>query len=115
MRRKTYRTVVMYRHYFGDFYSGLNKRARLKVDWTIQLIETTERVPSKFLKYLVSTDGLYEMRVLVGRDAIRIFCFFDHNRLIVLINFFEKKKQKTPRRELERALRIKREYYDEEK
>lgn len=96
-----------------DFYSSLSEKARLKIDWTLQLIETTERVPAKFLKSMSGTDGLYEIRVLIGKDAHRIFCFFDDGKLVVLINGFIKKSQKTPRREIERAVRLRKQYYDE--
>ena len=113
MSRDVYREVVFYRSYFLDFYSSLSAKARLKVDWTLQLIETTERVPSKFLKSMTGSKGLYEIRVLVGKDALRIFCFFDEGKLVVLINGFIKKSQKTPRQELERAGRLRKQYYDE--
>lgn len=113
MSRDVYREVVFYRSYFLDFYSSLSDKARLKVDWTLQLIETTERVPSKFLKSMTGSEGLYKIRVLVGTDALRIFCFFDEGKLVVLINGFNKKTQKTPRQELERAVRLRKQYYDE--
>jgi len=59
------------------------------------------------------TDGLYEVRVQLGNNIFRIFCFFDKSRLIVLANGFQKKKQKTPRSEIEKALKIKKEYETE--
>ncbi len=60
-----------------------------------------------------STDGLYEIRVQSGSNIFRIFCFFDKNNLIVIENGFQKKTQKTPPNEIERALKIKKEYYEE--
>jgi len=62
---------------------------------------------------LESTDGLYEIRVQNGSDIFRIFCFFDNNNLVVVGHGFQKKTQKTPDKELERAAKIKREYYEE--
>lgn len=115
MSRLVYREVVFYKNYFLDFYSSLSGKARLKVDWTLQLIETTERVPLKFLKSMTGTEGLYEIRVLFGKDALRIFCFFDEGKLVVLINGFVKKSKKTPRQELKRAKRLRKQYYDENK
>lgn len=58
------------------------------------------------------TDGLYEIRVQFGSDIFRIFCFFDEGKLIVLANGFQKKTQKTPKSEIEKALKIKHEYYE---
>jgi len=59
------------------------------------------------------TDGLYEVRVQQGKDIFRIFCFFDQGQLVVLANGFQKKTQKTPKSEIERALKIKEEYENE--
>ena len=69
-------------------------------------------VPERFFKHLEGTDGIYEMRVKVGSDIYRIFCFFDQGQLIILLNGFQKKKDKTPRQEIIRAERLKKEYYD---
>ena len=43
------------------------------------------------------------------------FCFFDKGKLIVLANGFQKKEQKTPKKEIEKALKIKKEYENENK
>ena len=60
-------------------------------------------------------DGLYEIRVKLASDIFRIFCFFDEEKLIVLANGFQKKTQRTPKQEIERALKIKKEYEVEKK
>ena len=70
------------------------------------LVEDVERVPERYLKYLANTDALYEIRVQLGGDIFRIFCFFDQGQLIVLANGFQKKTQKTPKKEIEMALKI---------
>lgn len=77
------------------------------------MLEALPRVPETYLKHIESTDGLYEIRVQQGSDIFRIFCFFDQEKLIVIINGFQKKTEKTPRREIELALRIKAEYEKE--
>jgi phage-related protein len=74
------------------------------------LIEELERVPETYLKHLTGTDGLYEIRVKYSSDIYRIFCFFDKGKLIVLANGFQKKTQKTPKKEIKMALKIKDEY-----
>ena len=58
-------------------------------------------------------DGLYEVRVKLASDIFRIFCFFDHEKLIVLANGFQKKTQKTPKKEIKLAEKIKKEYFNE--
>lgn len=74
------------------------------------VIETVEKIPSEYFKHMEGTDGLYEIRVQFGNDIFRIFCFFDEGKLVVLTNGFQKKQQKTPKKEIERALKIKEEY-----
>jgi len=59
-----------------------------------------------------NTDGLYEIRVEYGSNIYRIFCCFDEGRIVVLFNAFQKKTHKTPQKEIEKALRLKREYFE---
>ena len=77
------------------------------------MIEAVPRVPETYPKHMESTDGLYEIRVQQGSDIYRIFCFFDHGKLVVLANGFQKKTQQTPKKEIEMALKIKAEYESE--
>lgn len=77
------------------------------------MIEDLHRVPETYLKHIENTDGLYEIRVQFGSDIYRIFCFFDQGQLVVLANGFQKKTQKTPKKEIEMALKIKQEYESE--
>ena len=86
-----------------------------KIIWTFDLIEELPRVPETFLKHIENTDGLYEIRIQVGSNIYRIFCFFDRGQLVVLANGFQKKDQKTPRKEIEKALKIKEEYENEKR
>jgi len=108
-----YRTVIFYKDYFEKFFLKQRKKVKDKIVWTIELVEDLEIVPERYLKHIESTTGLYEMRVRVGRDSIRIFCFFDRDKLVILINGFQKKTQKIPQREIEKALKIMEEYKDE--
>jgi len=51
-----------------------------------------------------------------GNSAtFRIFSFFDKGNLVVLGNAFQKKSQKTPKQELEKAIKIMEEYKNENK
>jgi len=82
-----------------------------KIFKIIEAIETLERVPSNYLKFLVGTDGLYEARIQLGSNIWRVFCFFDNDKLVILLNGFQKKTQKTPKNQIEKALRLMTEYY----
>ena len=86
-----------------------------KITWTFNLIEDLPRVPEIYLKHIENTEGLYEIRVQQGSDIYRIFCFFDQGQLVVIVNGFQKKSQKTPKQEIEMALKIKEEYENEKK
>jgi phage-related protein len=69
--------------------------------------------PGKIFKHITGIKGLYEIRVEVGSNIYRIFSFFDKGNLVVLENAFQKKTQKTPKQELERAIKIMEEYFNE--
>jgi phage-related protein len=79
------------------------------------LIQVTSQIPEKYFKHLEGTVGLFEIRVEVSGNIFRIFCFFDKGNLVVLGNGFQKKTQKTPKKEIEKALRIMEEYKNEKK
>lgn len=110
-----FRTVVLYKNYFVDFLAGQRQKVKDKIVWTLRLIEELPRVPETYLKSLEETDGLFEIRIKQGSDIFRIFCFFDEGKLIILMNGFTKKTPKTPKQEIEKALKIKKEYYAEKK
>ena len=113
MSKNQIREVVFYKDYYLKFYRTLDKKTRLKLDWTIQLIETQKQVPIKYFKYLTDTDGLYEIRVEMQSNIYRVFSFFDEGKLVIAINGFQKKTQRTPKKEIKIAERIKREYFNE--
>ncbi len=106
------RILFFYKHYFDDFYQDLSCKVQQKILWTFRIIEDLDRVPENYLKHLDNTDGLYEIRIQVGSNIYRIFCFFDSNNLVVVGHGFQKKSQKTPNKEIERAIKIKNEYYE---
>lgn len=110
-----YRKVTFYKNYFQDFFDKQTKKVKAKIVWTFGLVEDLQRVPETYLKHIENTDGLYEIRVQFGSDIFRVFCFFDQGQLVVLANGFQKKTQKTPKKEIERALKIKAEYENEYK
>ncbi len=107
------RQVVAYKRYFLDFYEAQEETVQRKIEWTLNLIRITRQVPKKYLQHRETTKGLYEIRVEVGNNIFRIFSFFDTGNLIVLANGFQKKSQKTPEQEIDKALKIKKEYENE--
>jgi len=109
------RIAIFYKDYFERFFIEQSEKVKAKIIWTIELIEELERIPEAYLKHIESTDGLYEIRIKIGSDIFRIFCFFDKGKLIILANGFQKKTQKTPKKEIERALKIMEEYKNENK
>ncbi len=109
------RELFFYKEYFKEFYKQQTWKVQKKILWTFQIIENLDRIPEIYFKHLENTDALYEIRVQVGNDIFRIFCFFDINNLIIIGHGFQKKTQKTPLKEIERAEKIKKEYYEEKK
>ena len=87
------RQIIFYGNYFKSFYDEQSQDVQEKIDFVLDLISNIERVPSKFLKYLEDTDGIYEIRVQLKSNIYRIFCFFDENKLVVLLNGFQKKRR----------------------
>lgn len=110
---ETIRTIIAYKDYFRDFLRSLSPKIRQKVSNIFDIIETVEIVPSRHLRHIEGTDGLYEIRVQFGSDILRVFCFFDTGKLVILLTGFIKKTQKTPKREIDRAVRLMKEYYKE--
>ena len=98
------RNVRIYKDFFTEFYK--------KIDWTILLIQTIKIVPEKYLKHLTNSEGLWEIRVSASNGIFRIFCFFDKGNLIILLTGFQKKDRKTPKSEIKRAEKLKKEYYE---
>lgn len=109
-KKQKYRTIIFYKNYFEEFFVKQRDKVKNKIIWTFDLIEELQRVPETYLKHIENTDGLFEIRVQSGSDIFRIFCFFDQGQLVILANGFQKKTQKTPKQEIEKALRIKEEY-----
>ena len=107
------RTTYVYGNEFWGFYYSQKPEVQNKIDWTIGLVRSLRMIPEKFFKHLEGTDGLFEIRVKVSSDIFRIFCFFDEGNLVILLNGFQKKTDKTPKNEIEKAERLKQRYYED--
>ena len=113
MRRK----VIAYGQYYKDFLATLTEKEIQKVKYVLSLLGTEDRLPIKFIK--VIRDGLYELRISYNGNIYRIFFIFGNSFITepdnVLFNGFHKKTQKTPSSEIDKALKIKEEYYEYKK
>jgi phage-related protein len=113
-RKEGIRTVIIYGDFFWTFYNKQTAKVKLRIDWTIGLVEDLPVIPEKYFKHLTGTD-LYEIRVSSGNNIFRILCFFDAGKLVILLNGFQKKTQKSPMSEIDRAIQLKKQYYEDKK
>lgn len=107
------RKVILYKRYFLDFFDSQEEKVKSKIEYTLDLIRFEKYVPTKFLKHLENTNGIYEVRIITTFKNIRILCFFDQGELVVLVNCFLKKTQKVPKKEIKFAKKLKKEYLKE--
>ncbi len=111
----TQRHIIFYGHYFTDFYFEQPEKVQVKIEYVFKILRTVQNVPKKFLDHITETDGLYEIRIEFESNIYRIFCCFDKGSLVVLFNGFQKKSQKTPKSEIDLALKLKDEYFNSKK
>lgn len=113
MADKFIRNIFYYRDYYLDFFNKQKPEVKKKFNWTLQLVATLDRVPENYFKHITGSTGLFEIRVEVGSDIFRVFSFFDKGQLVILVNGFQKKTQKTPKSEIDLAEKLKKQYFDE--
>ena len=107
------RQIIYFRDYFLDFFDQQTEKVKEKIDHVLFVVTVADRIPQKFFQHLEGTNGLYEIRVEFQGNIYRILCCFDEGQVIVLFNGFQKKSQKTPSVELDKAVKIMNEYFDE--
>ena len=105
------RKIRVYKRYFLDFIEQLSEGERRKIDYGLQLLKTQEWLSTKFVKLI--REGLFELRTEFNGNIYRVFFIFDDGQIVVLFNGFQKKTQKTPSTEIEKALKLKEQYYAE--
>jgi len=108
-----YRQIIYFKDYFFDFFEQQTEKVKEKIDHVLFVVTVANRIPQKFFQHLEGTNGLYEIRVEFQGNIYRIFCCFDEGQVVILFNGFQKKTQKTPSGELEKAVKIMNEYFDE--
>ncbi len=104
------RKIIFYGNHFIEFYLKQDLKVKEKIKYVLELIKQVDRVPKKFLDHITGTNGLYEIRIEYKSNIYRIFCCFDEGQLVVLFNGFQKKSQKTPPKEIDKALKLMNEY-----
>lgn len=105
------REVVFYKHYFNEFYLAQTEKVRKKMVQTLIWLQTIDVLPVSILRSIKGKKGLYEIRIEFGGDIFRVFCCFDKQAIVVLFNGFQKKSNKTPNKEIEKAERLMKEYF----
>ena len=103
------RQILYYKNYFIEFFLSLEDGAKKKVAYVLDMIKTQERLNSNFVKSI--RDGIYELRASHNGNIYRAFFILDEGNIVMLFNGFQKKTQKTPNNEIEKALKLKNEYY----
>ena len=107
------RKVLFYKDYYLSFFGKQSEKVKEKIDYVLFVVTVAERIPQKFFQHLEGTNGLYEIRIEAQSNIYRIFCCFDNGNVVVLFNAFQKKTQKTPSTEIEKAVKIMNDYFDE--
>lgn len=108
----TKRQIIYFKDYFSSFFDSQPEKVKDKIDYVLFLITVADRIPKKFFQYMEGTDGLFEIKIEFESNIFRIFCCFDEGFLVVLFNGFQKKTQRTPAKEIDKALKIKKEYFE---
>ena len=106
------RNIIFHDRHFADFYIEQSIKVQEKIEFVLRIIKQVKRVSKKFLSPMEGTNGLYEIKIEFSSNIYRIFCCFDEGNVVVLFNGFQKKTQKTPLKEIEKALKLKREYFE---
>lgn len=106
------REIKFYKHYFNEFFVAQTDKVRRKIAQTLVWIQTIDRLPVSILKSIEGKKGLYEIRVEYAGNIYRVFCCFDEGSLVILFNGFQKKTQKTPASEIDKAERLMKEYFN---
>jgi phage-related protein len=96
------------------FIDELEAKLRARAFWVIGLLqEMGPFLGEPYAKKLTDQKGLHELRIQSGNLGCRLFYFHSGHTVYVVASGFMKKQNKTPRRELERAVALMRQYLEE--
>ncbi len=100
--------IVAYKNYYRDFMLKLTENERTKIKRALLLFETEDKIPRHYISYI--RDGLFEFRVTSGNKEFRMFYIYDGDKMVILFNCFIKKSTKTPKKEIDKGLKLMEEY-----
>jgi phage-related protein len=103
------RKIRIYGGYFEQFMQTLSAKEQEKIEYGLMLLKTQDRVSTKFVKSL--REDIFELRTTYNGNIYRVFFIFDEGNVVVLFNGFQKKTQRTPAAEIDKAIKIKEAYY----
>jgi len=106
------RQLIYFKNYYWDFFNSQTEKTKDKIDYVLFLVTVADKIPKKFFEQITGYDGLFAIRIEFEGNIYRIFCCFDKGNLVVFFNGFQKK---TPKKEIERAMRIMQEYFEYKK
>lgn len=111
---KKIRHVIYFKMYFKEFYDSQSDKVKEKIDLGLYYLQYTYQIPGR---YIGSTgdNNLFYLRIKQGSDIYRIFFCYDKGNMVVLMNGFTKKTRKTPKPQIDKAKKIKKEYFDEKR
>jgi len=101
--------IIAYKKYYSEFMSKLSEREQKKIQRALLLLETEDKIPYHYIKFI--RNDIYEFRVNYGNNEFRLLFIYDGDSIVVLLNCLRKKTQKTPNSEIEKAIKLKNEYY----
>ena len=100
--------IVAYKNYYRDFMLKLTENERTKIKRALLLFETEDKIPRHYISYI--RDGLFEFRVTGGNKEFRMFYIYDGDKMVILFNCFIKKSTKTPKKEIDKGLKLMEKY-----
>ena len=109
------RQLIYFKNYYWDFFNAQTEKVKDKIDYVLFLVTVADKIPRKFFNQIKGYNGLFEIRIEFESNIYRIFCCFDEGNIVVLFNAFQKKTQKTPKKEIEKALMIREEYFEQKR
>ncbi len=96
-----------------DFLNGLDEKAREKIYYNLKKSQISN--DNTLFKKL--NDEIWEFRTLYKRTQYRLFAFWDKtdkkDTLVISTHGIEKKTQKTPKKEINKAENLRNKYFDE--
>lgn len=115
MKKEYVRKVIVFEDHFKVFRKTLDRETLKKLYQVLTLIMMVKVIPVKYLKSIEGRKGLFEIRVEQGNNIYRVFCCFDEGNVVILFNGFQKKTQKTPIEQIDKAEALMNKYFEQKK